>query len=108
MTSLEVVYRETAVADLEFIYMAVLGLSSSYDTARGYVARIEDRCRRIGRAPLIGRPRDDLFPGLRTVAFERRALIAYRVTSAQVEITNVFWAGRDVDALLSGDYPDAD
>jgi toxin ParE1/3/4 len=39
-----------------------------------------------------------LEPGLRTIPFERRAVIAYRVTNA-VEITNIFYGGRDYEAL---------
>jgi toxin ParE1/3/4 len=43
--------------------------------------------------PQARRPR-----GLRTVPFERKAVIAYRVTKA-VEITNIFYGGRDYEAL---------
>jgi toxin ParE1/3/4 len=47
---------------------------------------------------------------LRTVPFERKAVIAYRVTNA-VEITNVFYGGRDYEALYrkpGEDMPDPD
>nr|WP_260682893.1 type II toxin-antitoxin system RelE/ParE family toxin [Rhizobium laguerreae] len=64
------------------------------------------RCRKIGDAPNGGRPRDDLAPGLRTVPFEHSAVIAYHVTDA-VEIVNVFYGGRDYEALLrAGDDED--
>lgn len=63
------------------------------------------RCRKIGDAPNGGRPRDDLEPGLRTVPFERTAIVAYRVTD-NVEITNVFYGGRDYEALYHAGEPD--
>ena len=49
--------------------------------------------------PRGGRPRDDLEPGLRTVPFERSAVIAYRVESDSVLILNVFYGRRDYEAL---------
>jgi toxin ParE1/3/4 len=45
------------------------------------------------------RPRDDLAPGLRTVPFERSAVIAYIVEGGAVQITNIFYGGRDYEAL---------
>jgi toxin ParE1/3/4 len=56
----------------------VLDLSRNQDVAEGFVRRITDRCARIGGVPHGGRPRDDLAPGLRTVPFERAAVIACR------------------------------
>lgn len=41
-------------------------------------------------------PRDDLLPGLRTVALERRVLIALTVTELDVTILRVLYAGRDL------------
>jgi len=50
-----------------------------------------------------GRVRDDLFAGLRTVPFERSAVIAYTVEDDCVRITNVFHGGRDYEALYRGE-----
>jgi toxin ParE1/3/4 len=47
---------------------------------------------------LRGQARDDLLPGLRTVGFERRATIAFMVTSEAVLIEGVFYGGRDFEA----------
>jgi toxin ParE1/3/4 len=46
-----------------------------------------------------GRPRDDLSPGLRTTPFERSVVIAYVVEGGAVQITNIFYGGRDYEAL---------
>ena len=90
MPRLELRYRPAALADLEDIFRGVLRVSGSPVVARRYIERIRARCRLIPTLPQAGRPRDDLAPGLRTVAFERRAVIVYRVTGETVEITNVF------------------
>jgi toxin ParE1/3/4 len=46
--------------------------------------------------------RDDLKPGLRTVPFEHSAVIAYTVEDRRVRITNIFYGGRDYEALFGG------
>nr|WP_252192694.1 type II toxin-antitoxin system RelE/ParE family toxin [Rhizobium sp. CSW-27] len=100
---LPVAYRQDALADLRAIYLFVLERSGNEATARGFVERMMARCRSIGDAPDGGRRRDDLVPGLRTVPFERRAVIAYVLRSDQVEITNIFYGGRDYEALYRDD-----
>jgi toxin ParE1/3/4 len=72
----EVRYRPEAIADLADIYRIIRRVSASPVTARRFVERIRERCRRIGILPHAGRPRDDLFPGLRTVPFEQKTVIA--------------------------------
>jgi toxin ParE1/3/4 len=74
--------------------------SGSARTAKRFTDRIVDRCRKIGDLPFGGRRRDDLSPGLRTIPFENRTIIAYRVLEDCVEITNVFYGGRDYEALF--------
>lgn len=102
MHEAEVVYRPEAIDDLEHIYRFLRDLSLDPATARAYVVRIRERCRRIGKVPQGGTARDDLEPGIRTVPFERRAVIAYRLSDRCVEITNIFYGGRDFDALYRG------
>ncbi|MBC8129967.1 MAG: type II toxin-antitoxin system RelE/ParE family toxin [Rhizobiaceae bacterium] len=103
MQRLDVFFRPEALTDLQAIYRAVLDVSRSDMIASRFVERMMMRCRKIGDVPRGGRARDDLLPGLRTVPFERSAVIAYRVAD-QVEIPNVFYGGRDYEAL----YRDVD
>src|SRR5262249_16705482 len=105
MRRLRVIFRPEALADLESIFHIVLQMSASQTTAEGFVRRIQERWRRIGNVPYGGIARDDLQTGLRTVPFERRAVIAYRVSSKAVEITNVFYGGRDYEAIYRGREP---
>jgi toxin ParE1/3/4 len=106
MRRLKVVFRPEALADLAEIFRYVLWMSGSQATAQGFVKRIQERCHRIGNVPYGGVGRDDLEPRLRTVPFERRAVIAYRIASDAVETTNVFYGGRDFEALYRGREPD--
>ncbi|WP_348632086.1 type II toxin-antitoxin system RelE/ParE family toxin [Mesorhizobium sp. M2E.F.Ca.ET.219.01.1.1] len=80
------------------VYRFIATQGQSRNVALAFVRRIHARCRKIGDAPNGGRPRDDLQPGLRTVPFERSTVIAYRVGKT-VEIVNVFYGGRDYEAL---------
>lgn len=98
MHRIKVTYRPEAIADLKGIYRTIALASQSHRVASGFVGRITARCRKIGDAPHGGRLRNDLEEGLRTVPFERSAVIAYRVGEA-VEILNVFYGGRDYEAL---------
>lgn len=99
MLAVEVRFRPEAVRDLEGIFGFIVELTNDPAMASGYVRRIRNRCLQIGNVPRGGTPRDDLEPGLRTVPFERRAVIAYRLNESGVEITNIFYGGRDFEAL---------
>lgn len=95
-------FRPEARDDLIEIFRLILRLSGSTSVARNFVERIRDRCNRIGLVPEGGYRRDDLEPGLRTVPFERSAVVAYRFENGRVRITNVFYGGRDYEALYRG------
>src|SRR5204862_5537964 len=83
-------YRSEAAQDLADIHRYIAG-QGARQTATVYVKRIRDRCKKIGKAPFSGVSREDLEPGLRTIGFERRAVIAYRVLEDRVQITNNFF-----------------
>jgi toxin ParE1/3/4 len=99
MRRLEVAFGERASESLAQIVHFILMNGGGIDVAERFVVRIQARCERIGDVPLGGRPRDDLSPGLRTVPFEDRAVIAYVVRGEQVVITDIFYGGRDYEAL---------
>jgi toxin ParE1/3/4 len=50
--------------------------------------------------PQRGTRRNDLLPGLRTIGFERRATIAFRVPRTRVEIVTIAYGGRDFESDL--------
>ncbi|WP_026597163.1 type II toxin-antitoxin system RelE/ParE family toxin [Methylobacterium sp. 77] len=97
-----VTYRPEALDDLRDIFRLVRQWSENTAVAASFVRRIKARCDRIGDAPHAGRPRDDLAAGLRTVPFEHSAVIAYQVEDDRVRITNIFYGGKDYEALYRG------
>lgn len=100
MQHLPVEYTEAAKADLETIFVFVLERSRNPQVAIHYTDRIYDRCERIGDVPRGGIARPDLGEGIRMVPFERSAVILYRLTDDAVEIVNVFYGGRDYEAIM--------
>jgi plasmid stabilization system protein ParE len=50
---------------------------------------------------MLGRARDDLRPGLRTIGFRRRVVIAFAVHEDTVEIHGVFYGGQDYETDLA-------
>jgi toxin ParE1/3/4 len=65
-----------------------------------FTNRLVERCERIGNAPSGGVARPELGVDIRAVPFEDRAVILYRVTDEAVEIVNVFYRGRDYNAIM--------
>lgn len=96
-------FRETAIADLNAIYIYIAEQSHNPETAIEYIRRIRKKCEILADMPLSGRTRDDLIPGLRMIAFERRVVITYCVEGQYVRITNIFYGGRDYESLYRGD-----
>jgi len=97
---LRVEFADSAKDDIYNITEHIALAAGSYRVAAKFVARIEARCERIANFPRSGRPRDDLVVGLRTVPFERTALIAYVIEANVVRIINIFYGGRDFEAFL--------
>jgi toxin ParE1/3/4 len=92
----KVAFRPHAVADLERIYDFIARDSPA--NAFAYTGRIRKHCESLSEMPHRGRPRDDLGPGIRTLSFERRAVIAYQVDAPVVRILRIFYAGQDFDS----------
>ena len=67
------------------------------DTAFEYTSRIEQRCETLSDFPQRGTPRNHLLPGLRSITFERRVIIAYRVEDDRVLILRLIRTARDLD-----------
>lgn len=69
---------------------------SSPAAALHFVDRVEARCNSIAASPGIGRMRDDLRPGLRSLPFGNY-LIFYRPLAHGVEIVRVLSGYRDIE-----------
>jgi toxin ParE1/3/4 len=74
----EVTFRPQAEADLFRLY-SYIAAQAGHSIAGKYIDRIEAACMALENFPARGTRRDDIRPGLRTIGFERRAAIAFRV-----------------------------
>jgi toxin ParE1/3/4 len=97
MVGHEVRFRPSAEADLMALYDYIAGTAGPR-IAGGFLARIETACRGLKAFPERGTRRDDLAPGIRTLGFERRVTIVFRLEATTVEIVAIAYAGRDFEA----------
>jgi toxin ParE1/3/4 len=63
---------------------------------------IDDRCTLLSQLPLMGRAREELGPGLRSVVIEQYMLF-YRVTATAVEVLRILHGARDIDTIMKTD-----
>lgn len=96
----EVTFHPFADADLEAIYFFIA--KDSPRRSISFVRRIRSFCETLKSMPLRGRSRDDLAEGVRTIVFERRFIVAYRVKPSEILILRLFYAGQNVDGA---DWP---
>ncbi|MGW9550746.1 type II toxin-antitoxin system RelE/ParE family toxin [Citricoccus zhacaiensis] len=79
-----------------------IAANASWAIADGYIEDILSMCMSLDVLPYRGAQRDDIRPGLRTLGFRRRAVIAFRISekSRQVDILGVYYGGREVPMTL--------
>lgn len=95
----KVVFSPEAQGDLRELYLYIAEHGSPA-RAFAYVERIEAWCLGLADFPERGTRRDDLWPGLRTVGFERRCTIAFTVAADAVTILRILYGGRDLEAAF--------
>jgi toxin ParE1/3/4 len=81
-----------AVADLQDIWDYIATDSST--AADAFIQDLYESCDLLAKAPLIGRVRDDLEPGLRCFP-HRTYLVFYKLTPTQVVIIRVLHGSRN-------------
>ena len=64
-----------------------------------YLEELEALFARLAARPLIGRPRDDVGPGVRSMV-HRNHVVFYRPRGADVEIARVLHGRRDLGRVL--------
>jgi toxin ParE1/3/4 len=95
----EVVLLAEASNDLTALGVYIAGQSGTTAASR-YLDRLYAACMALAHFPERGTKRDDILPGLRTIGFERRATIAFRVLKTRVEIVTIAYGGRDFEGEL--------
>ena len=101
MKKYEVRFLAEAVADLDTLF-CYIAEASSYEVADRYLARIEKLCLSLESFPQRGAAVAGGVAGLRTMGFERRVTILFKVGIEQVEILRILYGGRDIEAPLKG------
>lgn len=96
-----VVYSPRARQQLTDLYLWIAEQSGYPDRAEGFVSAIFDYCDDLADFPMIGLARDDLRPGLRTIGFRRRVVIAFAVHEKTVEVHGVYYGGQDYETLIA-------
>jgi toxin ParE1/3/4 len=94
----KVQFRPAAAADLENIYDFIA--RDNPLNAFAFIQRIRRRCEEIAEFPEAAPLHEDLKPGLRLLAFEKRVIIAYLVEDHVVSIGRILYGGRDLRALI--------
>ena len=96
----EVIWRPEARDDLYAIYDWIAEQADP-DTAYAYTSRIKAFALRLTHFPNRGTPHVDISSGLRSVTFERRIIIAYRVEIGTVHVVRLICAARDFERAFS-------
>ncbi len=95
----EVDFSPEALGDLIDLYDYIAARDGAA-RAIAYIDRIEECCRSLSTFPDRGARRDDLRPGLRILGFERRAVIALRISGQTVTILRILYGGREVETVF--------
>jgi toxin ParE1/3/4 len=88
-----------AEIELDEIWLWTAKESGSVDIADRLIDSITERFFLLARFPHMGRPRDDLRPGLRSFPIGRYVIV-YRTESDDVLILHIVAAARDIEPLL--------
>ncbi|MEQ8969211.1 MAG: type II toxin-antitoxin system RelE/ParE family toxin [Coleofasciculus sp. C1-SOL-03] len=85
--------------------MDYLAQRGSIETAERFLDKIDRKFKRLSQFPQMGRQRDELYPGLRSVPLEDY-LIFYRLVTNVIEVMRVVGGYRDLEALFREDDQD--
>lgn len=94
-----VVFSPEAEQQLVSLYDYIAGQASPA-VATKFVGAIVDRCESLGDMPRQETARGDLRPGLRTISYRRRVVIAYAVEKPTLTIVGVYYGGQDYESIL--------
>jgi toxin ParE1/3/4 len=95
----EVRYTEFAKADLIALH-AWIEEATDFETADRYLQRLERHCLALAEFPNRGTPRGDLGPEVRSLSFERRLVVFYRVENHVVAILRILSGARNLQEAL--------
>ena len=97
-----VIFAPAAAQDVEEISDYIHAENPA--AGRRFIAALRERCSRIADVPHGGVPRPTLWPGLRSIAFQRY-VIFYTTDGDEVRIERVLHGARDIPTILEGGQP---
>jgi len=102
MKKYSVLFTPDAEKDLATIYDYIAITKGMPDVAWAYILKLKKSCETLENAPIRGRKRDDLRPNLRVLSLAKNAVAAFEVDKEKqtVTILNVFYGGKDYDAII--------
>lgn len=89
-----------AATQLEELFEYVAESGSPSGAAR-FTESIVAFCERVAIAPMIGTPRDDVRPGLRTIGYKKRVVVAFVVGEEAVSVIGIYYGGREYESSLA-------
>lgn len=94
-------FAPEAADQLEELH-AFVSMAATSGIASDYLEAIVGYCEGLAVFPIRGTPREDIRPGLRTVAYKKRVIIAFNVDehAKAIEILGVFYGGQDYESAL--------
>jgi len=94
-----IVVTSEARDQLDAIY-DYIAYAATPDIARQFTDGIVDRLAMLTDYPRTGSPRDDIRPGLRTLAYRRRVTVAFMVEEVTVVVIGFYYGGQDFETML--------
>jgi toxin ParE1/3/4 len=102
MKCYRVTFKPDAVDDLIQIYEYISDQTGFPERAWRYIEKLRQKCEQLEYAPERGHLREDLGKGIRILAIYKHAVAAFIIDDVQATVTfiNVFYGGRDYEALF--------
>ncbi len=93
----QLVISEKAREDLIDIWQYIA--LDSMDNADNFVDLIFEKCENLAAFPEMGRRRDELLPGIRSLPV-KRYVVFYRIREENIEISRILSAYRDMGSVF--------
>ena len=90
-------YAEDAQRDLEDIAEVIA--EQAPEKALRFLDAIESQCQQIAEHQRMGRARDELDPGIRSLPFERYLILYYPIDDG-IDVARILHMARDIEALF--------
>lgn len=100
--SYRIVFTPEARSQLDQLHGYITAAADA-EIASRFTDGILDHITTLDEFPKRGTPRDDLRPGLHTLAWRRRVTIAFVVEEVDAVVIGIFYGGRDFETLLKED-----